>query len=76
VQSDDATTLIRTVLFGSQAVATPDAPTGPAMPGFAWRLGDAQVAAVITYIRNAWGNAAAAVSTGQSRIVRGAQNVP
>jgi mono/diheme cytochrome c family protein len=77
VQSDDATTLIRTVLFGSQAAATPDAPTGPAMPSFAWRLGDAQVAAVITYIRNAWGNAAAAVSPGQSRIVRGAQkNVP
>ena len=76
VQSDDPTTLIRTVLFGSQAAATPDAPTGPAMPSFAWRLGDAQVAAVITYIRNTWGNAAAAVSPGQSRIVRGAQNVP
>jgi mono/diheme cytochrome c family protein len=76
VQSDDATTLIRTVLFGSQAAATPDAPTGPAMPSFAWRLGDAQVAAVITYIRNAWGNAAATVSPRQSRIVRGAQNVP
>lgn len=76
VQSDDPTTLIRTVLFGSQAAATPDAPTGPAMPSFAWRLGDAHVAAVITYIRNAWGNAAAAVSPRQSRIVRVAQNVP
>jgi mono/diheme cytochrome c family protein len=76
VQSDDATTLIRTVLFGSQAAATPDAPTGPAMPSFGWRLGDAQVAAVITYIRNAWGNAAAAVSPGQSRMVRRAHNVP
>lgn len=76
VQSDDPTTLIRTVLFGSQAAATPDAPTAPAMPSFAWRLGDAQVAAVITYIRNAWGNAAAAVSPRQSRIVRGTQNVP
>jgi mono/diheme cytochrome c family protein len=76
VQSDDTTTLIRTVLFGSHAVATPDAPTGPAMPSFGWRLGDAQVAAVITYIRNAWGNAAAAVSPGQSRMVRRAHNVP
>ncbi|MGH7069030.1 MAG: cytochrome c [Acetobacteraceae bacterium] len=76
VSSGDPTTLIRTVLFGSQAVATPDAPTAPAMPSFAWRLGDAQVAAVITYIRNAWGNAAAAVSPRQSRIVRGTQNVP
>jgi len=71
VQSDDATTLIHTVLFGSQAAATPGAPTGPAMPSFAWRLGDAQAAAVVTYIRNAWGNAAATVSPDQIRTVRG-----
>jgi mono/diheme cytochrome c family protein len=71
VQSDDATTLIHTVLLGSQAAATPGAPTGPAMPSFAWRLGDAQAAAVVTYIRNAWGNAAAAVSPDQIRTVRG-----
>ena len=37
-------------------------PTAPAMPAFDWRLGDAQLAAVLTYIRNSWGNAAAAVS--------------
>jgi len=71
VQSDDATTLIHTVLFGSQAAATPGAPTGPAMPSFAWRLSDAQAAAVVTYIRNAWGNAAAAVSPDQVRTVKG-----
>ena len=71
VQSDDPTTLIHTVLFGSQAAATPGAPTGPAMPSFAWRLSDAQAAAVVTYIRNAWGNAAAAVSPDQVRTVRG-----
>jgi len=71
VQSDDATTLIHAVLFGSQAAATPGAPTGPAMPSFAWRLGDAQAAAVLTYIRNAWGNAAATVSPDQIRTVRG-----
>ena len=41
------------------------------MPSFAWRLSDAQAAAVITYIRNAWGNAAAAVSSDQILIVRG-----
>jgi mono/diheme cytochrome c family protein len=32
------------------------------MPAFDWRLDDAQVAAVLTYIRNNWGNAADAVS--------------
>jgi len=62
VQSDDPTTLARVVLHGTRAVATAGAPTGPVMPAFDWRLDDAQVAAVLTYIRNSWGNAAEAVS--------------
>jgi mono/diheme cytochrome c family protein len=61
VQSDDPTTLVRVVLQGARAVATSTMPTGPAMPAFDWRLDDAQVAAVVTYIRNSWGNAAPAV---------------
>jgi mono/diheme cytochrome c family protein len=62
VQSDDPTTLVRVVLQGTRAVSTPEAPTAPAMPGFDWRLGDAQVAAVLTYVRNNWGNVAGPVS--------------
>ncbi len=62
VQSKDPLTLIRIVLHGTQNVATPTAPTGPAMPAFSWKLNDEQVAAVLTYIRNAWGNAAPRVS--------------
>ena len=65
VQQSQATSLIRVVLEGSRAVATDGAPTGPAMPSFAWQLSDADVAAVVTYIRNAWGNAAPAVSAGE-----------
>jgi mono/diheme cytochrome c family protein len=64
VQSDDPTTLVRMVLQGTRAVSTPSMPTAPAMPAFDWRLNDAQVAAVLTYIRNSWGNAAAPVSPG------------
>jgi mono/diheme cytochrome c family protein len=64
VQSDDPTTLARVVLHGTRAVSTPGAPTGPAMPSFDWRLDDAQVGAVLTYIRNNWGNASASVSAG------------
>jgi mono/diheme cytochrome c family protein len=64
VQSDDPTTLERVVLQGTRAVSTSGAPTAPAMPAFDWRLGDAQVAAVLTYVRNSWGNAAAPVSAG------------
>ena len=45
-----------------QARPRPKAPTGPAMPSFAWRLDDGQVADVLTYIRNSWGNGAGPVS--------------
>jgi mono/diheme cytochrome c family protein len=65
VQSVDPTTLTRVVLHGARAVSTSGAPTAPAMPAFDWRLDDAQVAAVLTYVRNNWGNAAAAVSAGE-----------
>ena len=64
VQSDDPTTLVRVVLQGTRAVSTRDKPTAPAMPAFDWRLSDAQTAAVLTYIRNSWGNAAGTVSGG------------
>ena len=70
VQADDPTTLIRVVLEGSRGVATAGAPTAPAMPSFGWRLNDAQVASVLTYVRNTWGNAAAAVSTSQVSAVK------
>ena len=62
VQQASAETLIRVVLAGTQAAQTARAPTAAAMPSFAWRLDDAQVADILTYIRNAWGNAAGAVS--------------
>ena len=65
VQSDDPSTLARLVLQGSRAVSTPSKPTAPAMPAFGWRLNDAQVAAVLTYIRNNWGNAASPVAAGK-----------
>jgi mono/diheme cytochrome c family protein len=62
VQQTDPTSLLRVVLRGARGVGTDPAPTAPAMPAFGWVLNDDQVAAVVTYIRNAWGNAAPAVS--------------
>jgi mono/diheme cytochrome c family protein len=62
VRSSDPTTLIRMVLRGARSVATSAEPTSPGMPSFDWQLDNAQVAAVATYIRNAWGSAAAPVS--------------
>jgi mono/diheme cytochrome c family protein len=35
------------------------------MPSFSWVLKDDEVAAVLTYIRNTWGNAAPVVSARQ-----------
>ena len=53
---------IRVVLEGAQSVATKAAPTSPSMPSFAWKFGDAQIADLLTYIRNSWGNAAPSVN--------------
>jgi mono/diheme cytochrome c family protein len=64
VQSLDPTTLARVVLHGTQNVATAQAPTGPSMPAMGWKLTDQQAAAVLTYVRNSWSNAAPAVDAG------------
>ena len=67
VNAQDAASLIRVVLAGNRAGSTDAAPTGPAMPAFAWNLSDENVADVLTYIRNSWGNAAAPISADQVR---------
>jgi mono/diheme cytochrome c family protein len=70
VASREPTSLIRVVLRGTQSVSTPSAPTGPTMPAYGWQLSDAEVAAVLTYIRNSWGHAAAAVTEHNVRNAR------
>jgi mono/diheme cytochrome c family protein len=62
VRQDDPTSLLRVVLRGTRSIGTDQAPTAPAMPSFGWILNDAQVADLLTYVRNAWGNAASPVS--------------
>jgi mono/diheme cytochrome c family protein len=64
LQGRDATTVLRIVLEGSRSLATRDAPTPLAMPAFGWKLDDRQVADVVTYVRNSWGNEASAVDAG------------
>jgi mono/diheme cytochrome c family protein len=63
VQQSDPTSLIHVVQRGALSIGTKQAPTAAAMPAFAWILNDDQIAAVVTYIRNSWGNAASAVSS-------------
>jgi mono/diheme cytochrome c family protein len=67
VASREPTTVLRVLLQGSPSVATPLEPTGPAMPGFAERLSDLQLAAVATYIRNSWGHSASALNEAEVR---------
>jgi len=61
-QSTDPTTVIRFILSGTQTVATDARPTPLSMPSYGWKLTDAEVAAVATYVRNSWGNSAPPVS--------------
>ncbi len=72
VRSKDPTTVLRVILQGAQTVATDREPTGPAMPGFAWQLDDARIAAVATYVRDHFGKAPA-VSEAEVRRARAAQ---
>lgn len=61
IVASDPSSIITTVLQGGRGAVTLGNPTSAAMPSFAWKLSDEQVAAVSTYIRNSWGNAASAV---------------
>jgi mono/diheme cytochrome c family protein len=63
IQAAEPDTLIAVILQGARAPATRTDPTGLAMPAFADRLDDAEVAQLTTYIRNAWGNRAASVAS-------------
>jgi mono/diheme cytochrome c family protein len=64
-QQPNVETLARIVIAGTHGVGTTDAPTTPSMPSFGWRLNDQQIADVLTYVRNSWGNSAAPVSADQ-----------
>ena len=70
VRAADPTSLIRVVIDGTKSASTPGAPTGPGMPSYAWQLNDQQIAAVLTYVRNAWSNAAPPIPEGEVRSQR------
>ena len=70
LQAHDPSTIVRIVLEGSRSPTTPARPTPSAMPAFAWKLADSEIAAVLTYLRATHGNAAASISDGEVASVR------
>ena len=61
---------IRMVLSGGFAPATAGNPQPHGMPPFGQSMNDQDVAAVVSYVRNSWGNQAGAVTPNDVRLAR------
>jgi mono/diheme cytochrome c family protein len=72
IQMNSAVNPIRMVLNGGYAPGTSKNPMPYGMPPFAQSLSDEEVAAVVTYIRTAWGNHGAPVSEHEVNALRSA----
>jgi mono/diheme cytochrome c family protein len=70
IQMESAVNPIRMVLNGGYPPGTAGNPMPYGMPPFAQTLSDDEVAAVVTYIRLAWGNRGSAVSAEQANALR------
>ena len=72
IQMESAVNPIRMVLNGGYPPGTFGNPMPYGMPPFAQSLSDDEVAAVVTYIRTAWGNRGAPVSASEANFLRSA----
>lgn len=62
VLSENASSLIRQVLEGGKGPLTKNGPKPKEMPSFAKDFTDREIADVLTFVRNSWGNTAAPVT--------------
>ena len=62
ITMDSAVNPVRVVMFGGFPPATAANPRPYGMPPFAQTLSDDEIAAVVTYVRQSWGNRSRAVS--------------
>ncbi|GAA4491557.1 c-type cytochrome [Gluconacetobacter tumulicola] len=76
VQSADPASALNVILQGAQSAITHGNDRGTSMPAFAWKLTDAQVADVTTFLRNSWGNRASPVTPADAARARQALNAP
>ncbi|MBZ5487568.1 cytochrome c [Halomonas aquamarina] len=70
VNAEDPTGIIRVILAGARMPSTEQRPEALAMPDFAWRLSNDEVAEVANFVRSAWGNEGSEISAGQVADVR------
>jgi len=71
VQQDDPAGVLHILLAGSRAGPGAKIVSPMTMPSFAWKLSDAEIADVLTFLRNSWGNRAAAVDADTVKKLRG-----
>jgi mono/diheme cytochrome c family protein len=76
VNASDPTSLIHIVLTGGAIPKTAGDSSPLMMPPFASMLSDQDVADILTYVRSAWGNRAAAVSPDAVRALRATLKAP
>jgi mono/diheme cytochrome c family protein len=70
IQMDEAVNPVRMVLNGGFPPGTAGNPMPYGMPPFAQSLSDDEVAAVVTYIRGAWGNHGSVVTARRANELR------
>jgi mono/diheme cytochrome c family protein len=70
VTAHDPSTAIRIILGGARAQPTEAVPSVLAMPPFAWKLDDAQIADLLTYLRNAAERPAGPIAAGEVEDMR------
>lgn len=70
VLSEDATSLIRQVLEGGKGPLTKKGPKPKEMPSFGKKFTDRDIADVLTYVRNSWGNTATPVTQRDVSLLR------
>lgn len=65
IRADDPTNLIHAMLMGTRAAHTETSQTAAGMPSFAWKMNDQEIADILNYVRNSWGNTAKEVTASE-----------
>ncbi|MGO4393445.1 cytochrome c [Variovorax sp. M-6] len=68
--SEDATSLIRITIEGGTSPQTAKGPAPQRMPAVAGTLTDVQMAQILTFVRQGWGNDACPVTTNDVSTLR------